>query len=113
MKMSNISSPSGAGKTVLEVVRVKASSNPNRAGFDSEAKDFLQDAGFIHLKVGDNQRHIIGSAPSEDILLLLEHDVQADQNNGHFWLIRIQRGTRREIETGRTMYVESVPNAEG
>lgn len=113
MRKSNTGSPSETSLTVLKVVEVKATSNANGAGFDAEAKDFLQDNGFSELRVDQTNPRYMRGCPDVDNLILLELKVPRGTQRGSFSLVRIYRDTRREIERGYTVYVQNFPSQSG
>src|SRR3989338_4158994 len=102
-----------ATTVVLEVVRVKASSGHKGGGADTDAICFLQESGFQHIKTnGIDKMHMCAEPPSDISQMLCEYD----RNAGPSFLFRLVRGQgteRKILESGRTMYVQEVPNRDG
>lgn len=114
MKKPYISS-SRTGVTVLEVVKVRVSSGSVKTDVDTEAVTFLQWAGFLSIKPGQQlDRHVYGMSPkNETTTFLLEHEVPPHLNSGTFRLIRIMQGNRTELDRGYTVFVEKSPDDVG
>lgn len=110
---NKISSRKRAAKTVLQVVSISATSGiRNTEGTDMEAISVLQEFGFISLKVSG--KHIVGLAPADEIIFLIEYDNTVASNQKPFTLVNMRKGKYlQELDSGRTIYIQSEPGANG
>ena len=102
-----------AAKTVLLVVSVSVRSQRQQSGdADIYAFQFLQRNGFVGLAVA--KMRTLAQAPdsTRGEFLLLECNRSASQQT-EFKLIHVQGSGRQSIESGRTIYIASAPNAVG
>ncbi|MDQ5893680.1 MAG: ParB protein [Patescibacteria group bacterium] len=108
--------PSRASQKVLRIlsVRVTCDAKASSDKKDSKAVEFLQEFGFAKIGAVSNAPKYtqastpeLGDVASSTFVFLLEHRVPDGQNCGPFRLMRVFQGMCREIETGRTMLIQS------
>lgn len=109
--MTSPNSRTAAQTTVLEIVRVSVNSSRFAiANCDEKAKDFLQNLGFLDIRF-ENKRTLAAS-PEKTLRFLLDIDTATKGNQKPVKLIFVNGEVYREVETGRSMYVDQPVNKE-
>ncbi|HEY4499391.1 MAG TPA: hypothetical protein VJH94_05030 [Candidatus Paceibacterota bacterium] len=114
MKTNSKDTSSGASRTVLRVLSVKASCDLSGQGFDLEANRFLQDfGGFAYFSEDPLSHRAVCASPDRDYLVLVELDGSPGSQTRQFKLVQIYRDSRKEIDRGYTIYVQLEPGPDG
>jgi len=107
----NAKKSKGQQQTVLVVVSVVATSGKNLNETDCAAIEVLQSSGFVALK--SVAKKISARAPGGDTMFLIDYDANAASNQKPFKLVYVRDGSAKEIESGRTIYIQQVPGPSG